>query len=137
MNAKHATRRLASGLALGLLSLMPAGAAADDTPALTGTWTWDWKDGQGATHRHVLEVEGAGETLSARERFDDLDPVKVEGLKVEGKKVNFSVQRGERRATYSGTIADDKTINGNVVVLVGNQSNEFTWTARRLPPGKE
>src|SRR5436305_2604550 len=94
--------RWVCGAALALVLAVPA-TAADDAAKLAGTWTWMWKDAEGETHRHVLEVEGTGNKLSARERFDDQEPVKVIDLKVAGKKVNFTVIRGQRTAVYSGT----------------------------------
>ena len=71
-------------------------------------------------------------SASARERFDDLEAVKVEDFKVDGKKVTFSVKRGDRRAAYSGTVGDGDTINGMVTVTVAEDpASEFTWTAKR------
>jgi hypothetical protein len=126
-------------LGVGLLLVLAPLAVADEPDAdLAGTWTWSWKDGQGETHRHVLEVEGRGKTLSARERFDDQEPVKVADLKVVGKKVNFTVIRGDRRASYSGTMTKPDTINGKVLVAgANNQASEFGWTAKREPVEKK
>ena len=124
-----------AGLALLLAPplLSTPALAADEAPAkLEGTWTWEWKDGEGTTHHHKLVVEGVGASASARERFDDLEAVKVEDFKVAGKKVTFSVKRGDRRAAYSGTAGDGDTINGMVTVTVAEDpASEFTWTAKR------
>ncbi|HEV3166154.1 MAG TPA: hypothetical protein VGZ22_19170 [Isosphaeraceae bacterium] len=125
--------------ALGLLAGVPllAVARADDKVNLVGTWTWSWKDSQGDTHRHVLEVEAAGAGLSARERFDDEKPVKINDLKLSGRKVNFSVLRGKRRAAYQGTLASADTINGIITVTdEGAEDSEFGWTAKREPAKK-
>jgi hypothetical protein len=124
----------AAALVLGLGLPAALDDDKDKAPDLAGTWTWEWKDGQGETHRHVLEVEGKGSTLSARERFDDQEAVKVSDLKQDGKKVTFSVLRGDRRASYSGTVETADTINGKVTVSTeGGQPNEYGWTARREP----
>ncbi len=125
-------RGLALAFSLSLLMPPPSMAGADDAANLAGTWSWVWKDAEGITHRHVLEVEGSGSTLSARERFDDQAPVKINDLKVVGKKVDFSVLRGDRRAAYTGSIASADTINGQVIVTgEGGQPSEFGWTAQR------
>lgn len=122
---------LGSGLSLG------RAAPADDAAKLVGTWTWQWKDEQGQTHKHVLEIEGAGAKLAARERFDEAEPVKIEDLKVEGPKVNFSVMRGDRRSSYTGTLAADDTINGEVTISREGTDKVFGWTARREPVAKK
>jgi len=127
-------RRTALGLLIGvsLLAAVGALAARPDDPDLSGTWTWEWKDAQGVAHKHVLEVEGAGPKPSARERFDDEEPIKVKDLAIVGKKVTFSVLRGKRHAVYSGMIAEADTINGQVKIDTGgDQVQEFAWTARR------
>jgi hypothetical protein len=131
----HSVCRIAGiVLAAGFVS---AGASAADID-IAGTWTWQWKDAQNVTHRHVLEVEGKGNKLAARERFDDLDPVKVTDLKVTGKKVTFSVLRGDRRSAYSGSLSGADTINGNVTVSVeGGDEAEYGWTATREPVKKK
>jgi len=135
MLAHHAVRVLAVGLIVGLSGA--AGARAEDDASLAGTWTWSWKDGDGETHRHVLEVEGKGANLSARERFDQLAPVKVNNLKVVGKKVNFSVLRGDWRANYEGSLSSADTIDGKVTITgEGGQPTEFGWTAKREPARK-
>ncbi|MBX6313254.1 MAG: hypothetical protein IRY99_10130 [Isosphaeraceae bacterium] len=132
MTANRLTRR---GALLGLLAALPFWMAADEGPDLSGTWRWQWKDAQGQIHRHVLEVDGKGKDLVARERFDDQEPVKVTDLKVEGKKVHFSVRRGERRSIYDGTLANADTINGTVQVSgPNNQPIEYGWTALRDRP---
>jgi hypothetical protein len=119
-------------LGLGCPMLMSSEArAADDPPKLVGTWTWKWKDAEGETHRHVLEVEGEPAKLAATERFDELQPVKAESLKVDGQKVTFVVVRGERRAEYSGKFDGPDTINGKVTVQTNGQPEEFGWTATR------
>lgn len=119
---------LALGLGLGLAALV----RADDAPSLVGTWSWSWKDANGDMHKHVLEVEGQGAQLSARERFDTGSPVKINDLKRAGKQVSFSVLRGDRRASYSGTITDQDTINGKVTITAeGGQPTEYGWTAKR------
>lgn len=116
-----------------LLAQVPA--VADEPTDVAGTWTWSWKDAQGTTHTHVLDVEkGAKGELAARERYDDLEAVKVDDLKVNGKDVTFSVKRGERHSSYSGKLADGDTINGKVMVTVnGGQAGEYGWTATRKP----
>lgn len=138
MISSQMARRRALGLLVGIPLL--AVVRADDNVSLVGSWTWSWKDEQGEMHRHVLEVEQAKDGLSARERLDDQKPVKINDLTVKGRKVNFSVLRGERRAAYQGTIASQDTINGVVTVTgEGGQSNEFGWTAKRMrsPDDKE
>lgn len=127
------THTLCFGIALLVFSGSPYAALATE-PDIAGTWTWKWKDAQNETHRHVLEVKGQGATLSARERFDDQEAVKVTDLKIKGKKVTFTVLRGNRRSAYSGELASEKTINGDVTVTVeGEPANEYGWTASREP----
>ncbi|HWE36942.1 MAG TPA: hypothetical protein VG406_10285 [Isosphaeraceae bacterium] len=122
----------ARGFGLVLLLAIPGAAArADDAPKLAGSWTWSWKGPDGTEHKHVLEVEGTGAKLAARERFDDLEAVKVNDLKVDGKKVSFSVLRGKRRSEYNGKLDGDDTIDGKVLVEDDGRSNEYTWTAKR------
>ena len=129
-------RRL--GLVLGAVLLLPCapiagGAAADDEPPkLAGTWTWKWKDAEGETHRHKLEVEGEGEKMIAREQYDDEKSIKVEKIKLDGKKITIAVDRGSRRSLYVGTVASGDTINGTVTVTIqGQPASEFGWTASR------
>jgi len=131
-------RRLALGIALGaLLSAGTAPALAADPPKVAGTWSWKWKDAAGDTHRHVLEVEGAGDKLTARERFDDEAAVKVDDIKLDGKKISFAVTRKGRHSDYKGTVDSADTINGVVVVVLeGGQPSEFGWTASREAGGK-
>ena len=141
MLAHLSRRRL--GLALGawlvLPCVVPATRAADDEPPkLAGTWTWQWKDAQGETHRHTLEVEGEGDKMVAREKYDDEKSVKVEKIKLDGKKLTLAVDRGERRSLYVGTVASADTINGTVTVtLEGTPPNEFGWTAKREAGAKK
>lgn len=118
------------------------GLAVTWTPAsglspadLVGTWTWSWKDGQGTMHKHVLKVEKTGGKLMATETFDDQPAVNAAELKVEGKKVSFSVLREKRTSTYSGNFASDDTINGTASVDADGQVNEYAWTAKREPKG--
>lgn len=123
------------GVALALASARSATAAGPD--ALAGTWTWTWKDGEGKTHKHVLDVESAAGKLAARERFDDQDPIKVDDLKLTGDEVFFSVKRGDRMAEYKGKLVGGKTINGVVNVAVNGQPQEFQWTAERALKPKD
>lgn len=141
MTANRSRRRF--GLALGALLVVPflAGTratAADDPPKLAGTWTWKWKDAQGETHRHTLEVEGEGAKMVAREKYDDEPSIKVDKIKVDGKKVTIAVERKDRRSVYVGTVASADTINGLVTVTVeGSPASEFGWTATREAGGKK
>jgi hypothetical protein len=116
-----------------LLALDTGIARGDDIPKLAGNWTWTWKDRDGEEHRNVLEIEGEGAKLAARERFDDLEPVRVNDLKVDAKKVTFAVVRGAKTSSYSGVVADSETINGTVTVTVDGDSTEFVWKAKRKP----
>ncbi len=135
-------RRRSLGFALGALlvfSVSPGLAAlgAEDPPKLAGTWTWKWKDAQGETHRHTLEVEGEGAKMVARERFDDEKAIKVDKIKLDGKKITFSVERNDRRSLYSGTVTNGETISGKVTVTdQGQPANEYGWTATRQAGGK-
>ncbi len=104
---------------------------AADVPKMAGTWNWTWKDKDGKTHRHILEVEGIGKKLAARERFDKLPPVAVTDLKLDGKNIRFAVVRGEHRADYSGVVVDANTINGTVKVTDEGEASEFVWEAKR------
>ena len=77
----------------------------------------------------------------SRNSSDDLPPVAVSNLTRDGKKVRFTVVRGDHRADYSGVVADADTINGTVTVKEKDdgESDEFVWKATRqtqpkLPP---
>ena len=122
-------------------ALLAASSASVATAAgpddLVGTWTWTWKDGEGKTHKHVLDVESAAGKLTARERFDDQDSIKVDDLKLKGEEVSLSVKRGDRMAEYKGKFVGTKTINGLVNVVVNGQAQEFQWTAERALPRKD
>ena len=124
---------LAFGLVavLGLSAGNQLNAQADGMPNLAGTWTWTWKDGTGNTHRHVLEVEGTGTKLAAREIFDDQEPVRVGKLVLDGKSVKFTVMRGQNKSDYNGKVADADHINGTVVVTTNGEATEFPWKAER------
>ena len=124
-------RILGAGLILPCLAV-PLVAAADTPPKLAGTWSWKWKDAQGETHRHTLEIEGEGDKMVARERFDDEPAIKVDKIKLDGKKINITIERKDRRSVYVGTVATDETINGLVTVTTeGQPATEFGWTATR------
>ncbi len=125
-------------LALGLVGLLIASyaSAADDPPKLAGTWSWKWKDAQGETHRHTLEVEGAGNKMTARERYDDEAAIKADDLKLDGKTITFSVRRNGRLSAYKGTVASAETINGHVTVTIDGMESEYGWTASREAGGK-
>ena len=117
-------------LALTLATGLPA-ALGDDGPKVAGTWTWSWKDGEGKTHKHVLDIESAAGKLTGRERMDDMESVKVDDLKLKGMELSFAVSREGRRAEYKGKLVGEKTINGLVNVTVNGQATEFQWTAER------
>jgi len=126
------TAKTSGGIAALLLAFSGFGVALGaDVDALVGSWTWSWKDGQGVTHNHVLEVEGAGEKVAAQETFDEEKPVKVTDLKVSGQKVSFSVLRDKRQATYTGTLKGKDLIDGMVTVSNEGQPNEFGWQAKK------
>jgi hypothetical protein len=112
-------------------------AIGADVSGLAGTWTWSWKDAEGMEHRHVLDIEGVDTKLAARERRDDLPPVRVNDLKLTDKRVRFSVVRGNSRADYSGVWADANTLNGTVTVTIEGQSTEHVWKATRSDKKKE
>lgn len=134
----HVKRRYLA-IFLGLMALgisKTATAREESVPDLAGQWSWKWQDAEGETHRHVLEVEGKPPKLAARERFDDLPPVRVDDLKLEKDEIRFTVRRGEKTARYEGKVAGPDTINGKVTILEGGQSTPFGWTARRERPQK-
>lgn len=106
-------------------------ARGADVSGLAGSWSWSWKDAEGNEHRHVLDIEGVDTKLAARERMDDLPPIRVSDLKLADKKVRFSVVRGKNRADYSGVWADPNRINGTVTVTTEGQSKENVWEATR------
>jgi hypothetical protein len=128
-SARH--RACLTGVVLTLL-IGPSWAASTDGPkSVAGTWSWTWKDGEGKTHKHVLDLEAAGDKLTGRERFDDLDSVKVDDLKLRDGELTFVVTRGPRRAEYTGKLVGTKVINGQVNVAIQGQSTEYQWTAER------
>ena len=137
------TTRRRFGLLIGGLLVAPSffvgtAEAADEPPKLAGTWTWKWKDAAGETHKHTLEVEGEGDKLVARERFDAEAAIKADKIKLDGKKVNITIERKDRRSVYVGTIEGKDTINGMVTVTTeGSQPSEFGWTATRESGGKD
>ena len=90
------------------------------------------QDAQARPRRRV----GRGK-LTARERFDEEDSIKVDDLKLKGDNVSLSVKRGERMAEYKGKLVGTKTINGIVNVVVNGQAQEFQWTAERALPKKD
>jgi hypothetical protein len=120
-------------LTLGLVVPSWSPGQKSDVSPLAGTWTWSWKDPEGKTHKHVLEVEGVDRALAAREIFDDEQPVKATGLRFDGKTVKFTVVRGERKADYTGKLDGKDKINGTVTTSAGTtgQTNEFVWKAER------
>ena len=118
-----------AGLAISFQ--LATSAPAEEPEDLAGTWTWTWKDGESKVHKHVLDVEATGGKLSARERFDDEESIKVDDLKLKDDSVTFSVKRGTRSSTYKGKMVGKKTINGLVNVVLDGQPNEFQWTAER------
>lgn len=122
---------------LGAALMVTSAASAAGPDTLVGTWTWTWKDGEGKTHKHVLDVESAAGKLTARERFDDQDSIKVDDLKLTGDDVFLSVKRRDRMAEYKGKLVGTKTINGVVNVVVNGQAQEFQWTAERALPKKD
>lgn len=117
----------------GLLSILIVAAhvRASEELDLSGTWVWTWSDAAGRTHRHVLEVEGTGADLAARERFDDEAPIKATELRRDSKKVRLTIVRGDHRAEYSGVLADSNTINGTVTIKQGDKMNDYPWRAQR------
>jgi hypothetical protein len=123
--------------ALTLAVAEPGSARPAGPDDLVGTWTWTWKDGEGKTHKHILDVESSGGKLAARERFDDQAAVKVDDLKLTGDEVFFSAKREGRMAEYKGKLLAGKTINGVVNVAVNGQDQEFQWTAERALPEKK
>ncbi|HEX8204248.1 MAG TPA: hypothetical protein VF590_27470 [Isosphaeraceae bacterium] len=134
MTVDPVSRRKLLALALALSCPVLAAAATEGDADLAGTWTWSWQDAQGQTHRHVLEVVAAGAQVAVRERFDELQPVTVNDLKVDGPRITFSVLRGERHAEYAGTRANPDTFNGTVTVTYQNRNEKFAWTAKRQQP---
>lgn len=127
----NGVRFVVPALVLGLGALAgPASPGAEEVSKLAGRWTWSWKDPADKTHRHSMEVEGVPAKLAARERFDNQEPVQVQNLKFDGKKVRFSVTRGERQSDYSGAL-DGDVINGTVTVTYEGQSTEYPWKATR------
>lgn len=130
-------RRAALALAtaaLGLALLPPALARARQEPQpspLAGEWTWSWTDPEKREHHHLLQVEGTGRTLAARETFDDEAPVRVTGLTFDGENVVFKVARGGREADYRGKLVGRDTINGRVKTMSDGQGTEHPWTATR------
>lgn len=128
---------------LGITAVLSLGiaatglAAADPPMAMAGTWRWKWSDAEGVVHHHVLEVEGKGKTLSARERFDDEKPVKIDDMKIDGKTVTFSVLRGQHRAAYKGKFKTADHIDGTVGVNDAEDPvEEYGWSADREEPDK-
>ncbi len=114
-----------------IAALAPSKAQTPAPPKLAGTWTWTWKDRIGETHRHVLEVEGVGDKLAAREIFDDEAPVRVSKLVLENATLQFTVIRDKRKADYVGKVADADHINGTVTISSDGQAQEFPWQAER------
>ena len=118
-------------LALTAALVLPGLARADDRADIAGTWTWSWKDGEGKTHKHVLDIESAAGKLTARERFDDMESIKVDDLMLKDGELSFVVNRGDRRSEYKGKAVGSKSINGLVNVGLKGQTNEYQWTAER------
>ena len=61
--------------------------------------------------------------------FDDLPPVRVDNLVWDGKRIRFSVVRGDHRADYNGILVDANSIDGKVTVTEGSRNNEYVWKA--------
>lgn len=110
---------------------LPAQAQTQEVSKIAGAWTWTWKDRVGNTHRHVMEVEGTGTKLAAREIFDEQLPVRVTNLTLDGAAIKFTVVRGETKSEYKGKVADKDHMNGKVLVSTGGEATEFVWKAER------
>jgi hypothetical protein len=120
-----------SALLLAVATASLPASSDDKADAVVGTWTWSWKDAEGVTHKHTLEVEGTGDKLAARETYDELEPIKVTDLKRTGKTVTFSVLRGKRQSSYSGELKESDRIEGKVNVTIEGQTSEYGWEAKR------
>jgi|GEM_PF-2434083 len=119
-------------LAFGVFLSTPFQAEGEEPSPASGSWSWSWKDTAGATHHHVLEIEGIGSKLAGRERFDDSPAVKVTDLTFKERKLHFKVTRKERVSEYQGALSDDgRSIEGLVIVTIDGQSTESPWKAMR------
>ena len=125
------TRGMAPAAVVASILLISSSARAEDAEALVGSWSWSYKDGQGVTHKHVLEVEGTGEKVAARERMDEEEAIKVTDLKVKDKAVTFTVVRGKRRAAYNGKLKGGDKLEGQVTVTTEGQGQEYGWEAKK------
>ena len=126
--------KIAATLSLTILTLGLFARADEPAPEVVGRWTWKWTDAKNETHKHLLVVERVGGKLSGREKHDDVEAIKVDDLKVDGRKVEFVVKRGERTAKYSGKFTDADTIDGTVTVTgaeATGQDSSYGWTAGR------
>ncbi|MDB5350237.1 MAG: hypothetical protein JWN86_1484 [Planctomycetota bacterium] len=126
-------KRAAFAGGLALLTGLGLGPRVRDADVLVGSWSWSYKDGQGVMHTHVLEVEGTGDKIAARERMDQKPAVKVTDIKVTGGKVTFTVLRDKHRSSYSGKLKGKSSnlIDGLVTVSDGGQTNEYGWQAKK------
>jgi len=119
-------------LVIGFFLSTPFHVKGEEPSPASGSWSWSWKDTAGATHHHVLEIEGIGPKLAGRERLDDSPAVKVTDLTLKERKLHFKVTRKERVSEYQGALADDgRSIEGLVIVTIDGQSTEFPWKAVR------
>ena len=128
--------RLSLALASVVLLVGLPALALDEPPKLAGTWTWKWKDAKGETHRHILEVEGAGAKMTATERYDNDKAIKADDLRLDGKTITFSVRRDGKLSAYKGSVDSPEIINGHVTVTENGMEMEFGWTASRDTPVK-
>lgn len=124
---------VAAGLGLPPAATPTPSPAPDDPRPLVGVWAWSWKDEQGTLHQHALVVEPSGDSVAARERYDEEPPIAVTDLKLDGKMVSFTVLRGKRRSAYTGTLKARDLIEGLVNVAIEGQTAEYGWEAKREP----
>lgn len=122
---------------LGALTLVmilaPAPLETADEPMdLSGNWGWEWKDEEGVLHKHILEVKKDPTGYVAVERFDDEAPVPVKNIIFAGQSIEIEIMRGIRTSSYKGKFVDANTIQGEVSVSAGGNTNVSSWTANRV-----
>ena len=130
MNSRLFARLVIATAIAGMLS--SGSLRADDKGDPTGTWIWS-RELEGQTNRSVLKLSNKDGKLTGTYRRSG-QTVPISNGKFEKGEVSFEAEgklnEQKVRAKFHGKLSQDE-INGNVDVLIDDNSLPLPWTAKR------